>query len=505
MRRVWLVALALAYLSLLPRVARAGLIEQFVQLALQPGDPDTLVLRYVNGGNGLVITHDGGATWSLVCNSFVDPTAGTRNGVAAVAGDGAILLGVFQGAWQADAAGCGWALTEGVGARWVADIAQDPSEPDVLYAVTANGGDGVMNGILRREAGDEWSELGPQEELMIFRMQVVSTGSGRRFVQSATRGMLSVTRDGVETMVPNYLIRVSDDDGETFQEYPFPAPEEGSFYLAAVDTSNPDRMLAYVDRFADAMPTPHADLILVSRDGGQSFEPYLEDAVLEFSGAAFLPDGRVFIGDRGSLGSDIKGLWSASSLDEVPVALQTTQAIGCLAYQSATDTLFGCGLRELGTIDPATGALTSMMKFSDVQSLAQCEGEDTVGACQVQLCLDYCRYDHFPETPLCEVYQSPTCGPCSATPPKPLCHATPSEAGAGAEQTDAAVSTASDASVSGAADEPRAPHGNSSGGCGCTVRSAARHGAGVGVALLLCGIALVRSARRSFPERVSQI
>lgn len=430
-------ALSLCWLAL-PNPAAAGPVEQLVQVALHPSDPDTILLRYKFGGEGLFVSHDAGATWGLVCNTFIDPSTSARNGVAAVGGDGALMLGVFDGLWQADDGGCSWELTAGVGKRWVADVAADPDDPEVLYAVTANGGDGITNGVLRRGAGDSWSELGGQEALMIFRMRVVSTGAGLRFVQSATRGMLPRTIEGVDTMVPNYVIRVSDDDAESFQEFPFEAPDDGSFYLAGVDPSNPDRIVAYIDRDETG---GKADPVLVSLDGGQSFEPYLE--VTDFAGVAITTDGKVFIADRGSLQQAMpKGLWSAASLEEAPNALFVDRGISCLGYQSATDTLYGCELRAFGKLDQATGEFTRLLKFDEVQSMVECAGVDVPEACRAQLCRDYCLLGHFPDTPLCEVYQGPTCGPCSNEPPGPLCHMDMGGAGAAGGTAGAAGAAA---------------------------------------------------------------
>ena len=266
-----------------------------------------------------------------------------------------------------------------------------------------------MNGVLMREAGDKWSELGPQDEIMIFRMRVVSNGTVKRFVQSATRGMLPRTVNGMDTMVPNYVIRVSDDDGATWDEFPFEAPDSGSFLLAGVDPSNPDRMVAVVDR--DEM-SGNDDTLLVSLDGGQTFSEYL--TLADFSGVAFLPDGTVFIGDRGSLLPDKPtGMWKAASLAEAATQLQADWNVGCISYDERNDTLWACEQRGFGKLDRDTGTLDRLMKFDEVQSILECPGVDVVGACQAQLCKDYCLLGHFPETPACAVYQTPNCGPCS--------------------------------------------------------------------------------------------
>jgi hypothetical protein len=389
----------------------------------------------------------------------------------------------------------------------------------VLYAVTANGGEGVMNGILRREAGDSWSELGDQEELMIFRMLVASRGSGRRFVEGATRGQLPRTVDGLETTVPNYVVRVSDDDAQSFEEFPFVAPEDGSFLLAAIDPSNPDRILAYIDRDESSA---RDDRVLVSLDGGESFEDYFE--ITDFGGAAITTDGRVYIADRGSLLADkAKGLWVADDLETEPTALHTDRGFGCVGYQAATDTVFACELRAFGTIDQDSGEFSRLMKFDEVDSLMECAGEDVAMACQVQLCRDYCIIGHFPGAPMCEAYQSESCGPCSVDPREPLCRLDEGGSGAGgaggrggagaggAGGASASAGAGGRAGASGAAgtsttgaggssQEPGDDDASDGGGCSCallgTRATGARASGGLTLTLALSLGLFARAARR---------
>jgi hypothetical protein len=48
--------------------------------------------------------------------------------------------------------------------------------------------------------------------------------------------------------------------------------------------------------------------------------------------------------------------------------------------------------------------------WRDVQDFVQCSGVDSAAACEMQLCGAYCGFGHFGGAPLCQVYDTPTCG-----------------------------------------------------------------------------------------------
>jgi len=469
-------------------VAHAGPVERMVQVVQHPSDPDTFLLRYEFGGEGFFLTDDGGETWSLICNTFIDPTTQARRGTATIAGDGALLLGVFDGAWKSDARGCSWALDEGIGVRYVSDFAADPTDAGVIYAASSSGGTGITNGILKREGSGNWSEVGTQDELLITTLNVASTGAGLRFYETAVRGTVTRREGAYVLTLPNYLVRVSDDAGETWQEFPYEAPEDTTFRIEAVDPSNPDRLLAYIDRDETSGT---ADTVLVSLDGGATFSEYIKE-LSDFGGVAIAPDGRVFIGDRGVLlANRDQGLWSAPNLAEAPTQLTSEYPVSCLSYQASTDTLFGCDLRGFGKINPETGELSSLMQFNEVQSLNRCPGVDMAATCKVQLCRDYCLLGHFPRTPLCEVYQEEGCGPCSDAPPGPGCRL---EA-AGGKSADGGQAASDGGRPRAAIDAGKKPEPDDD--SGCAVSRPGRGTRAEALALLALGMCGVLGRRRS--------
>lgn len=413
---------------MIARPAHAGPVEALVQVALHPKDPKVMALRYEYGGEGVFITQDGGATWGYVCNSYIDPSMNARRGMLSVAGDGAMLLGVFDGVWEGDKNGCDWALGDTLKGKWVPDIAQDPTDPDVLYAITSNGNEGALNGVVKRDASGAWSDLGAKEAMLITRLRVVKNGDGVRLYESAVNGMTLTTVNGMEQAFPNYFIRFSDDLGETWQEFPFVSMEVGAFRLMAVDPSNPDRIVAWIDR---DVSTQNQDSIMVSSDKGETFTEYTK--VTDLGGIDIADDGRVWIADRGATTDPDapRGLFAAANLDTAPTLLAGDQSYSCVAYRDDADKLYACQLRKFGSVDLESGEFTALFTFNKVEHFVQCGGTDMAGVCEMQLCRDYCALGHFPETPMCVAYQTMTCGPCAAIPEAPGCTKPGGMAGSG--------------------------------------------------------------------------
>jgi hypothetical protein len=462
-------------------VAHAGPVEQLVQLVMHPTDPKVMAVRYMNGGDGIFLTHDGGKSWSLLCDAALFDPVQTKSGPLAIAGDGTTLMGVFSGMWHDDGRGCGWSNEPKYDHEWIADFALDPLDPNILYSVTSTAGTGKVNGVVRRDASGAWSDLGVKADLLITRLHVVAHGKGRRFYMGAVKGQIAPADGGTPT--PNYVFRVSDDDGATWQEHVF-GTTDGEVRLLGIDPTNTDRLVMAIHKPEDGPgpPGPKPDTVMVSSDQGATFTEYMK--VTDIGGVAFAPDGRVWIGDTGANSDPMapRGVWFAQSLDKPATKLPMTDyPVQCLGYQKATDTLYACQHWWFGAVDQADGSFKSELDMTQVSTFASCNGVDMAATCQMQLCGAYCGYGHFAQAPVCGAYKLPTCGPAAA---EGLTSTTTGGSGGGASTGGAGGMGARDGGVTDAAVTVHtdAGHASGTGGTGGAGGGGAKPKGGCGVA-----------------------
>ena len=380
-------------LSTVSSTVRAGPLEQFGQVLIHPAQPQRIAVRYENNGGGLIWSDDGGETFALSCGGAIG--SDVRTSSAVMAGDGRLWLASFDGLIADDRSACGWTFDPGLQGRWVVDVAAHPSDPDVVFAAT-----GVASGdnaIYRSERGGPFEPIGVPDALRVTRLRVVQHAGGLRFVQSGVRGASRI-EDGRE--VPNYVVRYSDDDGESWTEHALPAIDlaGGMVRLDAVDPTDPDRFLVSVAR-AGAGTT-----LYVSRNAGAAFEPYLQLAAL--GGIAFAPDGRVYIGDAGDVSGARKtrGLYRAANLTAPPELVSDAFAVQCLGYRATDATLFACDRYAFGIADQRTGQLRPLVKFTEIERFVECSDQDVRATCERPMLQGYCGLTHFPCAPICDAY-----------------------------------------------------------------------------------------------------
>jgi hypothetical protein len=389
--------ISLAFLMSLgvPAAAAAGPVERLAQVMVHPHSPNTIVLRYDNGGGGLVVSRDGGASFQLLCSSATN-VAGERINAAALSGDGQILLGTFSGMSRDDGKGCAFTREPVLDGRWVPDVTADPIDAQIMYAVTALA-DPADNGVYRSVAGGAFVPIGSTARRLITRLRVVALpDGGRRFYASAVDGAVQPPLEDGGIAPARYMLRVSDDEGQTWIERPI-ALADGSMRLAAVDPTAPDRVVIVVNRVDEP------DSVMLSEDAGASFHEYARAA--EVSGMVVTGGGRVFIADAGEpLVTDIApGLWSAPSLAEPPALNAAAGSLLCLG-EGGGDKLLACQPFMFGALDPESGALDPLLDFRAVQEMVQCDGIDMVATCEAQLRPAYCDISHFACAPVCAAY-----------------------------------------------------------------------------------------------------
>jgi MYXO-CTERM domain-containing protein len=390
--------------------AHAGPVELFDAVSLEPGMPNTIVSKYMYGGSGLLISHDSGKNFSLVCNSSVDPNAARDTGISSfVSGTGAIYVGGFSGMWRGDENGCGFAAVPDLASKYVTTIVGDVLEPNRTYATTSNGADSMgnpaKNGILTNDGTSaSWTALGTQEPFFIQTLHVVKKDSAERFYETKVQ---NIPKTDPMTGMPgaddvHYYARFSDDKGTTWTEHEFtpvnqfgPQDDYANFGIIAVDPQNPDHIYAAVTR------TELPDDLLYSPSRGEAGSWIKIATVTDMEAIAFAPDGTVYFGDNDQT---TPGLFKFSKPGDMPTQLSSAWKVGCLHWDDSQKRMLACHDWQFGTADLTSGAFSALYDMRCGQTFQTCPGEDMASVCQTQLLAAWCNISHYPAAPLCASY-----------------------------------------------------------------------------------------------------
>lgn len=388
--------------------ARAAPPEVFSEIALHPTDPDRIALAYVQGGQGLLFSSDGGHSFALRCGAAVSSSFTKSRAPLWLTSDGEALLGTFEGLVRGSAEGCGFGTDSELSGLQLADFARDPRDAAVTFAVTANARDGRATGLVRLGGGGAFTPLGASDAgseqeppVSMNRLGIAPLpDGGLRFYASALRA------DPAGDYHP--IIRHSDDEGASWVSFDVPGADDARVLLIGVDPTDPERIAIALSRESGN------DSVLVSADAGQSFEPRLE--IFELGASSVAPDGRLWVGDAGGEAeySQPGGLYLFDDF-AAPARKLATFPVRCLAHRAEPEQLFACQRSAFGRVDPATGSFARLSSFDEVGGFVACEGEALAPVCKPQLCDNWCGALHYANAPLCDAYSevNPLCGPAA--------------------------------------------------------------------------------------------
>lgn len=404
--------------ALLPSgVAHAsGPTERMLQALLHPSDPNVIVVRYgvpSGASDGFLFSHDGGATFKAACSSLIGKDVRLQRSntpyVAPVALDGMGQLTVSQDSdklFTDDGTGCTYTKTPGFAGKTVVSIAPDPSDVNALYGLVYTNNPEkpteTTSEVMRRAADGTWTSLGPIKkpatDQSVYGSDLLVAalpGGGLRMVTLFATWTADDKNDA-----DNLRVAISDDRGKTWQEHPLAEPPQNyDVRLLAIDPTQPDRVLA-VHYGSSAR-----DKLLLSTDKGATYQPWAE--VNEASSVAFMPDGRVYIGDGADLLEDpFGGLYSAAKLGDPLMKVGDESYIDCLQYRASDQKLFACQRDKFGTVDPTTGVFTALTSFPQVSELLDCPNQNSHDVCEEELNsgLSWCCAGHYPFTEFCGDY-----------------------------------------------------------------------------------------------------
>jgi hypothetical protein len=399
---------------LLASKVHAGPVELFTGVTVDPKMPNSIALKYIYGGGGLFMSTDAGMNFQLLCYSAIDASVQRDVSTVYISGTESIYIGVFDGLWRGDKSGCNWQSVPELKGKWVSDIAGDPTDPTITYAVTSNG-TGLNSVYMNDGKSDAWTVYGSQSEVFLNTLHVVKTSAGKRFYETAVK--TTTTMDPTTGMpVDNihYTVRVSDDNAKTWTESDFGAPDQygpkdplAEVRVLAVDPNNPDHILAAVTRDMDV------DDLVYSPSQGKPGTWMLLGDVTTLQAAVFKPDGSLVYGDDDQ---NTPGLFVIDKIGDKPKQISKDWKVGCLQYDATHMRMYACKDWQFGTADLTTGAFSTMLDMRKADKFVECPGKPAAAdTCKAQLLAAYCGISHYPEAPLCcgyprDGYVPPGCG-----------------------------------------------------------------------------------------------
>jgi hypothetical protein len=325
-------------------VARAhGRFPATVSVTFREGDASTLVAGTTFG---LVISRDGGARWSWICEEAIGYGDSYDPSVAMTAA-GTLLVTSFDGLRVSRDGGCSWESAADVGATWAADVTLGPD--GAIWTVTA--GDGENRILASRDDAHSFTPVraAPGEDRW-YRTVRVAPADARRVYVTGYR------LDEASDIVGSLLLD-SDDGGASWDETELVAPDGTVHRLLAVARRDPELLFLRLD-------APAGDTLLVARGGALEPAFMLPDELTAFvalsDGESYLAGSR-FAGAR--LSRDGGRTWP-----ELPGAPR----LACAA-QSAGGPIVACGVEAfaLGTSTDGT-AWSELLRLDEIEGPLAC-------------------------------------------------------------------------------------------------------------------------------------
>jgi hypothetical protein len=354
MRGGSLLLLAAGVVCATPATARAnGRYPAATQLVVAPSDPRVLVLRSTFG---ILVSRDAGATWGWVCENAIgygfndaeeDPAIGVTQAES-------ILAGTQEGLAVSLDTGCSWAFAPNAGG-WAADVSVFRSQPSSALAITrlvsgmpVDGGETVNPALFRTiDDGKTWAPYGmPLDGAFVPSTVDVAPSDPQRIYLS---GLV------VHAGIPAGVIVVSRDGGQTWTPTPVPMFDplaDIDTLIGAVDPLKPDRVYVRVVRTTGSR-------LLVSDNGGMTLTTVMmTDTGLP--GFALSPDGsKVYLGGDDGVQVAPSSTLLFAHTSSTPVECLATS--GSTLYACSNDThgfLVGSSLDDGATFTPLLHSCT---------------------------------------------------------------------------------------------------------------------------------------------------
>lgn len=435
-----------------------GAFPNVSQLVADPDDASHMVLR---GTFGLLVTRNGGADWDWLCEAGLG-YQDLEPPFTVLAG-GTLLLALPTGVVRGDPSGCDFAPAEGIGER-VVDVSRVTQRRGGAVALST--GETSSRVWRSTDGGLSFQPLGAAlEGFVATTLDVAPHDPDRLYVSG-------VDADG------RVLLLRSSNAGESFEAAELPTTDSVRRpYLAAVGPDD-DRVFVRLDGLPGTL--------LVSRDGGKSFEQVLELRI-PIQGFALSPDGNSVLATNSYDGS------FRADLETLAFEKVACRGPSCLLWTDHG--LFGCGTNLpdgfiLGASNDRGTTFERVLDLSCVRGPLACDPDSSAGAtCEAAWPMIRTQLG------------AETCAPPAA--PTPLHCGLDAEGGAAGASSGGGTSGTGGAAGAGEAGHllmagPAARTADS--GCGCALPRESRSGRGWAAVFALLGISLVTRATGRRPR-----
>jgi hypothetical protein len=298
---------------------------------LTPASPASGSEEVIVTNRGLVFRDPASGSSRLLCNEALRINTSELPNVALL-GDGGLLVATSSGLRLSRDRGCTWADVGQMETTNTPALAADPSDPNRVYVANY---DSDIPGLRETlDAGVSWSLMYETAEADYVHSILVSAPDPRRIYATLT---------AYDSGPPTHSLLRTLDRGATWERLLLPLNEKDYRAIAAaVGPDDPDTLILYTVANSPGVDTSR---LLVSRDGGDSFEVALERP--EIRGAGYGQDGRLWVAAR-------DGLYGSNG--ELAAFARTSVAseLGCVSGRAGT--LLVCGhYAGLGTAESGIG------------------------------------------------------------------------------------------------------------------------------------------------------
>lgn len=235
--------------------------------------------RVLVTNRGLIFEPSGDGAWQLLCGAALGVQVDEQIEIAGFE-RGRLLTATSHGLLETVDGGCTWNAVPGLDHGFATSLAQSQARRERLFvAVAAAGASRIERS---NDGGNHWQPVIEFSDFeVILRVIIAPSDDDCVYASGYTIDPSTETRQ-------HFLVR-SVDAGQTWEKSLIPVPPPGppaQLFVEAVHPEDPDTLaIALVGDRDDV----GQDLLLISRDGGQSFEtqasiPGLADAALDYSG-----------------------------------------------------------------------------------------------------------------------------------------------------------------------------------------------------------------------------